>query len=175
MANIFSINTYILKSAHKAHQLRTAAPEDDTEEEELSSGLNAQWSNRAACVRWRTDLVSLEEAEDVLDPGVVGEALHPDQAAGLGHYGGGRSRRRSCGGRRRCCGVRLGRHRRRHGSGRSCKVAHCGWRDWGAAERERESGCVIHVQAVKKKTKEKKGGESAAHACSRFKIRELYL
>lgn len=101
-------------------------PPAEQEKEELST--------QSSCA---TDLVSLEEAEDVLDPGVVGEALHPDQTAWLGQHRGGCSRRRSsCRRRRRRVG--LSGHRCRHGSGRSCKVANCGWRDWGAAERERE-------------------------------------
>ena len=36
-----------------------------------------------------TDLVALEEAEDVFDASVVGEPLHPDQGAVLGHHGRG--------------------------------------------------------------------------------------
>ena len=67
-----------------------------------------------------TDLVALEEAEDVFDTGVVGEALHPDQGAVLGHHGRGMGL--PCQGR---CYRPRGRR----------KVAHCGGGHWRAGER----------------------------------------
>lgn len=70
-----------------------------------------------------TDLISLEEAEDVLDPGIVGKSLHPDQSAMLGQHG-------RCGG----CRVGLSCDCCRHRSWWSCKVADRRGRNGGAGE-----------------------------------------
>lgn len=96
----------------------------------------------AVCARaTHTDLVSLKEAEDVLDSGVVGEALHPDQGTGLRQHRGG------CCGCGRCCRVGLCCYCCRHCSWWGCEVAHCGGRNWGAAERQ--SVCVTKMQEVR--------------------------
>lgn len=71
------------------------------------------------------DLISLEEAEDVLDSGVVGQALHPHQRSRLRqHRGGGSSVVVVVGG--------LGSHGCCHRSWRCCKVANGGRRNWRA-------------------------------------------
>lgn len=92
----------------------------------------------AGCVHAKhTDLVSLKEAEDVLDSGVVWEALHPDQSTRLRQHRGGC---RGCG---RCRRVGLCCYCCRHCSRWGCEVAHGGGRNWGAAERQNVCVCVF--------------------------------
>lgn len=72
-----------------------------------------------------TDLISLEEAENILDAGVVGQALHPHQSSWL------RQHRRGDG-----CVVGLGRHGCCHCSWWRCKVADGGRRNRRAGQGE---------------------------------------
>lgn len=94
----------------------------------------------AAC----TDLISLEEAENVLDPGVVGQALHPNQGARLRQHRRGSS----------CSMVGLGCDCCCHCSWWSSKVAHCGRRNWWAGER------TYQLEKRERERKKKEAGET---------------